>query len=306
MLRVMVTVLALMLAGAASAEGLRFVVVAHGATPAPFWTVVKNGVDGAAQELGVTADFVAVDNADMTAMSQRIDEAVDAGADGIAVTIPDSAGLEEAIGRAVGAGVPVVSFHAGEDAYSQLGISVHVGQSAYEAGFGAGERMKSLGVGRAVCLDGATDDAANLARCDGFRDGMGGASERLALPRGMFAIEGRVANYLAEHGDVDGALILGSAASAPVIAALTGSGRLEEMTLASFDLSREGLDNVRSRDVAFAVDLQPYLQGYLPVMILAKKAQLGVAPLGVVRTGPSFVTVDNVEQVLELSEKHLR
>ena len=45
------------------------------------------------------------------------------------------------------------------------------------------------------------------------------------------------------------------------------------MTLATFDLSPEVLTAVRDGDMLFAVDQQPYLQGYLPVMLLAEQAR---------------------------------
>ena len=40
------------LAGTALAQDMRVVVVSHGQASDPFWSVVKNGVDQAAQDLG--------------------------------------------------------------------------------------------------------------------------------------------------------------------------------------------------------------------------------------------------------------
>ena len=58
----------------------------------------------------------------------------------------------------------------------------------------------------------------------------------------------------------------------------------------------------------FAVDQQPYLQGYLPVEMLAIRARYGILPAqrDVVATGPNFVTRDNAAQALELSERSIR
>jgi simple sugar transport system substrate-binding protein len=56
----------------------------------------------------------------------------------------------------------------------------------------------------------------------------------------------------------------------------------------------------------FAIDQQPYLQGYLPIVFLTEHAKYGVLPSGTVRTGPAFVTKENAEQVIDLSAKGLR
>ena len=47
-------------------------------------------------------------------------------------------------------------------------------------------------------------------------------------------------------------------------------------------------------EIAFAVDQQPYLQGYLPVVILTNLARYGVVPGNSINSGPGFVTKDNI------------
>jgi simple sugar transport system substrate-binding protein len=56
----------------------------------------------------------------------------------------------------------------------------------------------------------------------------------------------------------------------------------------------------------FAVDQQPYLQGYVPVAMLALRAKYGTLPAGNVPSGPSFVTKANAAQVIGLSAKGIR
>ncbi len=60
--------------------------------------------------------------------------------------------------------------------------------------------------------------------------------------------------------------------------------------------------------ILFAVDQQPYLQGYLPVVMLANRARYGILPAqgDVVATGANFVTRQNAAQALELSERSIR
>ena len=49
---------------------------------------------------------------------------------------------------------------------------------------------------------------------------------------------------------------------------------------------------MRTGKLLFAVDQQPYLQGYLPVVMLANRARYGLLPAqgDVVATGANFVT----------------
>ena len=72
----------------------------------------------------------------------------------------------------------------------------------------------------------------------------------------------------------------------------------------SFDLA----GNIATRDgkMLFLIDQQPYLQGYLPVVMLVQHDKYAVIPAGVVGTGPGFVTPDNAARVIDLSAKGFR
>ncbi|MDX1540248.1 MAG: hypothetical protein R3349_02480 [Geminicoccaceae bacterium] len=57
-------------------DDMRIVVVTHGQASDPFWSVVKNGVDQAAEDLGATVEYRAPNTFNMVEMSQLIDAAV--------------------------------------------------------------------------------------------------------------------------------------------------------------------------------------------------------------------------------------
>jgi len=293
-------------AGTASADDLRFVYVAHGKPPVSWWAVLKNGVDSAAKELGVVVEYRAPDSFDMVAMSALIDEAVASAPDGIVVTLPDKEGLSDAIRGAVASGVPIVSANSGPRAFAELGIPVHVGQPEYEAGLAAGRRMRDAGAATAVCLNQEGGNIAGMQRCQGFKDGFGDGADELALPYDEDRVRTFVADYLKRRPDIDGTLVLGPTASAPVVEVMGETGRLGEIVLATFDYTPAVLDQIADGNVAFAIDQQPYLQGYLPIFFLDKYARFGLLPTGVVRTGPSFIAKDNVEQVQALSAQNIR
>src|SRR3546814_18634326 len=54
--------------------------------------------------------------------------------------------------------------------------------------------------------------------------------------------------------------------------------RLEGITFGTFDLSAEVLKAIADGKMAFAIDQQQYLQGYLPIVLLTQYAKYGVMP----------------------------
>src|SRR5215210_1055870 len=139
---------------------LRFVVVSHGHASDPFWSVVQNGVNQAAEDMGVQVEYQAPDTFDMVEMSQLIDAAVASQPDGLVVSIPDADALGDSIKAAVAAGIPVISMNSGSDVAAEFGLLTHVGQTEYEAGLGAGQRMGETGVTNAICVNQEVGNAA--------------------------------------------------------------------------------------------------------------------------------------------------
>jgi simple sugar transport system substrate-binding protein len=78
--------------------------------------------------------------------------------------------------------------------------------------------------------------------------------------------------------------------------------------LATFDYSPKVLQAIRSGRIEFAVDQQPYLQGYLPIVFLTELTRYGLFPAqgDVIATGPNFVTSQNADQAERLSEQGIR
>ncbi len=300
------TAVAGLTAGAAMAQDIRIVVVSHGQASDPFWSVVKNGVDAAAEDMGVDVEYRAPDTFDMPRMAQLIEAAIASSPDGLVVSIPDADALGDSIRSAVAAGIPVISMNSGSDVRKGLGVQVHVGQTEYEAGFGGGERMAAAGVTNAICVKQEVGNVALDLRCQGFTDGLGGDVEILAVSIGdPTAIRNAVSAAL-NNADVNGILTLGPTAADPTLAALEEAGKLGDITFGTFDLSPSVLEALRDGKMAFAIDQQQYLQGYLPIVLLTQNVKFGLMPGADVLTGPGFVTPDNAAQVIDLSTKGIR
>ncbi|RIH85691.1 rhamnose ABC transporter, rhamnose-binding protein [Calidithermus terrae] len=290
--------------GLAMAQQIRIVVISHGQAADPFWSVVKNGVDQAAKDMNVRVEYRAPETFDMVRMAQLIDAAVASKPNGIVVSIPDAKALEKSITAAVKAGIPVVSMNSGSDVAEKLGVLVHVGQTEYEAGLGAGKRMKAAGVKNAICVNQEVGNVALDLRCKGFFDGLGIKANVLPVKIGdPTGIKNAVAAALQKDPTIDGILTLGPTAAEPVLQAVEG----KKITFGTFDLSPAVLKALSEKKMAFAIDQQQWLQGYLPVVILANYARYGLLPANpVILTGPGFVTPENAARVIDLSKRGIR
>jgi simple sugar transport system substrate-binding protein len=296
---------------APAAGDIRIVVVSHGQASDPFWSVVKNGVDQAAADMGVTVEYQAPQTFDMVAMSQLIDAAVASNPDGLVVSIPDADALGDSIRAAVDAGIPVISMNSGSDVAKELGILVHVGQTEYEAGYGGGQRMAAAGATTALCVNQEVGNVALDLRCQGFSDAMteaGASVEVLAVDLAdPVDAQQRVNAALTNNPDVDGILTLGPTGAAPTLAVLQDEGLLDQNKLATFDLSPEVLAAIRDGEMLFAIDQQQYLQGYLPIVLLTLNgSNQNTIANDVLMTGPGFVTQDTAAAVIDLSSAGTR
>ncbi|MFW8595273.1 sugar ABC transporter substrate-binding protein [Cribrihabitans neustonicus] len=292
---------------AAPALAQEIIVVAHGQANDPFWSVVKNGVEKAAEDTGASVDFRSPETFDMVQMSQLIDAAVNQEPDGLVVSIPDADALAPSIKRAVDAGIPVISMNSGSDVSKDLGALLHVGQDEYTAGQAAGEKLAEMGGEIGICVNQEVGNVALDLRCEGFADGFGGSVEVIPTQNDPAEVEAKVKAALEANPDIDTIMGLGaSLVGEPSVRAVEAVGRTGEVNVATFDLSASFLESVAAGNAAFAIDQQQFLQGYLPVAFLALNAKFGLIPGGNVPSGPNLITKDKASQVVELSAQGIR
>jgi simple sugar transport system substrate-binding protein len=227
------------------------------------------------------------------------------------VSLPDVEALAPAIRRAERAGIPVVSINSGSDRFRRLGILAHVGQPEWRAGFDSGRRMAKAGVRNALCVNQEVGNAGLQLRCQGFAAGMrrsGGQTRTIGVELQDAALAQRRIAQAISSARFDGIITLGPGGAEPALAALRTGGLTGQIKLATFDLSPAVLQALQAGRLLFAVDQQPYLQGYLPVMLLAERArhQLFPARGELIPTGPQFVTRASAASVIELSRRGYR
>jgi simple sugar transport system substrate-binding protein len=288
----------------------RIVFITHGQASDPFWAVVKKGIDDAERQTGTSVSYRAPDRFSLPRMRRLIDEAIVDHPDGMVISIPDAAAIGPSIRAAVKADIPVITINSGSDVFKQFGVLAHIGQPEFDAGVQAGVRFGQAGVEHALCVNQESGNKGLDERCRGFAAGLarsGGDARAISVPlQDPARAQRRMAQAI--QGNIDGVLTLGPGIAGPAMAAVGASGKSAETVLATFDLSPEVLEAVRDRKMLFAVDQQPYLQGYLPVVLLAEESRHKVFPGHgeLIPTGPHFVTHENAAEVLRLAQQGVR
>lgn len=293
---------------AAASEKLRFVFVSHAPDSDSWWNTVKNGIRIAAEQTGVTVEYRNPPNGDIATMARLIDQAAASHPNGIISTIADYDVLKRPLTDAVRRGIPVITVNSGTPEQSQeIGALMHIGQPDYTAGLLAGERAKKAGIKNFLCVNHYITNPASVQRCEGFAKGLGIALGRQMIDSGIdpTVVESKVEAYLRANPKTEAVLTLGPLSAIPTIAALKAMHLAGHIYFGTFDLSQEIVAAIKDGEIRWAIDQQPFLQGYLPVVFLANYARYGVIPSNkVILTGPSFVTKENVGMVEKYAGKY--
>jgi simple sugar transport system substrate-binding protein len=290
----------------ANQSGVKVAVVSHGAAGDKFWDVVKGGAEQAGRDIG--ADVTYQGSGDPNQQSQLIDTAVSQKVDGLVVSMANPDALKEAIGKAVSAGIPVITINSGVDKSKEFGAITHIGQTETIAGAAAGERMKAEGATKLICVIHEAGNVGLEDRCAGAAKTFGGQVENLQVNVSDLSATGStIAAKLQSDSSANGVLTLNSGVALAAAQAMQTAGRTN-VKLATFDLDAQTIEAIKSGTITFAVDQQPYLQGYLPVVFLSlyKSNANTVGGGQPVLTGPSFVDESNADEVAEYAEKGTR
>ncbi|MBD8029764.1 substrate-binding domain-containing protein [Corynebacterium gallinarum] len=281
--------------------------ISHGAPGDTFWDLVRKGAEDAAQKDNIELRYSA--DPEVPNQANLIQSAIDANVDGIAVTMPNAQALGPTAQKAVDAGIPVVGLNAGMDTYQDYGLSGFFGQEERVAGELAGERLADDGAEHVLCVIHEQGNSSQEARCGGVADGMGGAGKVETLyVNGMdlTAVQSTLQAKLAQDPGID--WVMGLVAPVALTAVQAAGGAGAEVSIGTFDTNAALVAAIQNGDIAFAIDQQPYLQGYLAVdaLWLAHRNGTTVGGGRPVYTGPSFVDVSNVDIIADAAQAGLR
>jgi simple sugar transport system substrate-binding protein len=283
----------------------KFVFVNH-VTTNPFFTPTQYGAEDACKLLGCSYQWTGSQNSVVAEMVNATNTAISGKADGLAIAVVDKSAFKAPVDQALNAGIPVVSYNA-DGARDDPGTNrlTYIGQGLFDSGYALGQRALTAVQSGDVVGFIATPGQLNIQpRIDGaqqaFKDA-GGAVKFTAVATNADVTKGLsiIDAYAQGHPGLAGMLAV-DAGSTQAVGATVKKYNLRSKGLkvaGGFDLIPETLNSIKSGDLDYTIDQQPYLQGFLPVLYLYLfKISGGLISPPQTNTGLLFVTKDNVAQ----------
>jgi simple sugar transport system substrate-binding protein len=263
-----------------------------------FWDLIRKGAETAAKkdniELRYSNDPEAPNQANL------VQTAVDSGVKGIAVTLAKPDAMRAAVQAAEGKGIPVVAFNSGLKDWQAMGVKEYFGQDEYIAGQAAGDRLTK---------DGVIQEQGHVgleSRCAGVKNTFPATEVLNVNGKDMPSVESTITAKLQQDSSVDSVLTLGAPFALTAVQSVKNAG--SKAKVETFDTNAALVDAIKKGDVQWAVDQQPFLQGYLAVDSLWLYLNNGNVIGGgqPTLTGPSFIDKSNIDAVSEYAKAGTR
>ena len=288
------------------------IAVVGGSNDDAFWNLIKKGLDDARPAIeanGGTVNYLRLVNYDNFApdVVQLIRTAISQKVDGLVIPnwVPEAE--DPAIKDAVAAGIKVILMNAGgAEKAKELGAINYVGSDEYAAGLAGGTYFGDHGQKNVLCINTLPGTANIEARCKGVIEGItakGGKGAQLPLPSSSFgnptAVAEAIKAELLKDDTIDGLITISAGDADAAAIGVQQASKTDKVKLGSFDLNKAGLDRIKAGTQLYAIDQQPYLQGFLATTILASHIDFGTnLPTNPVLTGPGIVDSSNIDATL--------
>ncbi|MBT2499554.1 sugar ABC transporter substrate-binding protein [Agromyces sp. ISL-38] len=288
-----------------ASSDLTYAVITHSGPGDAFWDRVKSGAEQAGEDYGVEITYNS--DPDPAKQSQLIDNAVAQEVDGIVVSMANPDGVKSSVERAVDAGIPVVTINSGIERSAEFGAITHIGQSETVAGEAVGVELSEAGVTNALCVIQEAGNVGLEERCKAAASTFSGTMANLQVDGTNDAeVKATIKSKLQADATIDGVLTLGGQYAMDAVGAVDESG--SAATVATFDLSDDVVSAISDGAILFAVDQQPYVQGFLGITAVHLRATNGndVGGGQPVFSGPAFVTKANAADVAKYAANGTR
>jgi simple sugar transport system substrate-binding protein len=293
-------------AGKATTPRMTVALVTHQSPGDTFWDIVRKGAEAAAAKDNVKLVYSADPNAgnQATLVQNMIDQKVD----GIAVTLAKPDALKDVISKAKAANIPVVGLNSGVSEWKNLGLLQFFGQDETVAGEALGNRLNSEGAKKVACVIQEQGNIGLTQRCDGVKKTFSGSTETVYVNgTDMPSVKSTITAKLKQDSAIDYLVTLGAPYALTAVQSVSEAGGKQK--IATFDLNKNLTGAISAGTIEFAVDQQPYLQGYLAIDSLWLYKNNGNYMGGgeqPVLTGPAFVDKSNVDAVAAFAAKGTR
>jgi simple sugar transport system substrate-binding protein len=294
--------------GAGTANTPRKIVamIGHYGPGVAFADLIRKGAETAAAKDNIELRFST--DPDAPNQANMVQAAVDSKVDGIAVTLAKPDAMAPAVKAAVSAGIPVVGFNAGFNAWKDLGIQQFFGQDETIAGREAGKRLAAEGAKKTLCVIHEQGNVSLETRCAGVKEGLGGAEVENLYVNGndMPSVQSTITAKLQQDPSIDHIATLYSAIGMAALQAKEATR--SNATIVTFDTSAELVDAIKNHQIAWTIDQQPFLQGYLAVdslwLFMNNRNMIGGG--SAVLTGPAFIDASNINAISEYATRGTR
>ncbi|MFJ6569031.1 sugar ABC transporter substrate-binding protein [Streptomyces sp. NPDC091292] len=293
-------------AGKAGTPRMTIAMVTHAAPGDTFWDTIRKGAEAAAAKDNAKLVYSSDPNA--ANQANLVQNAIDQKVDGIAVTLAKPDAMKDVVAKAKQAGIPIVAFNGGVDDWKKQGILEYFGQDESVAGEALGDKLNELGAKHNICVIQEQGHVALEARCAGVKKTFKGTTDNLYVTGAdMPSVKSTITAKLKQDSSIDYVVTLGAPFALTSVQSVADAG--SKAKVATFDLNKDLVNAVKDGSIQFAVDQQPYLQGYLSVDSLwlyktnGNFSGGGVAP---VLTGPAFVDKSNVDTIAKFAAKGTR
>ncbi|MFJ9964499.1 sugar ABC transporter substrate-binding protein [Streptomyces avermitilis] len=282
-----------------------FAMITHSGDGDTFWDIVQSGAEQAAVKDNI--NFLYSHNAEAQQQAQLVDAAVDKKVDGIIVTLAKPAAMKAAVARAEKAGIPVVTVNSGSEESKTFGALTHIGQDETVAGEAVGEELNKRGRKKALCILHEQGNVGHEQRCAGVKKTFKGTVQNLYVQgTSMPDVQSSIGAKLQADSSIDSLVTLGAPYADTAVKARDDAGSKAEID--TFDLNAKVAAELKDGTLGFAVDQQPYLQGYEAVDLLwLYKYNSDVLGGGKpVLTGPQIITKDQAAKLEQYTKRGTR
>jgi simple sugar transport system substrate-binding protein len=290
--------------GTVGGERYTIAMVTHEQPGDTFWDRIRAGAEDAAAAHNI--DLKYSNGQQAPEQATLVQNAIDSQVDGLAVTLASVEQVGPAAKAAADAGIPTVVFNAGKDQYEQYGAKMYFGSDESVAGQAAGERLTTDGGQKAICVIQEQGHVALEARCAGVAAKFPNTENLYVQGTDMASVRSTIGAKLQEDPSITHIMALGAPFALTALQAASDAG--SQAKVATFDLNLDAAKAIQEGRIMFAVDQQPYVQGYMAVASLWLNLSNGndLGGGGPVLTGPSFVDSANVEQIVTYAQNNTR
>ncbi|MBC3193055.1 substrate-binding domain-containing protein [Pseudonocardia sp. C8] len=290
-----------------AAEGQRYTIamVTHEQAGDTFWDKIRAGAEDAARLHNI--DLKYSNNEQGPEQATLVQNAVDSKVHGLAVTLSSADAVIPVAKKAADAGIPVVAFNQGLDQYKQAGAKMYFGSDESLAGQTVGQKLTQMNPGgKTLCVIQAQGSVALETRCAGVKKGYANTENIQVNGADLPSVQQTLNAKLAEDRSISNIVTLGAPIAMAALQAQQGTGSTAR--IATFDLNQDAAKAIQDGKIAFSVDQQPYVQGYLAVESLWLNLSNGndIGGGKPTLTGPSIVDSSNIGQILPYTQANKR